>query len=55
MDGSSIAPETAAALQNMSAKDKQELNQFIANESQKAQIQGTIHGLTDTCVASLTP
>nr|POE68485.1 mitochondrial import inner membrane translocase subunit tim8 [Quercus suber] len=49
MDGLNISPETGAALQNMSAKDKQELNQFIVNESQKAQIQSTIHGLTDTC------
>ncbi|KXS96732.1 hypothetical protein AC578_9025 [Pseudocercospora eumusae] len=49
MDQLNIGPETAQALGNMSAKDKQELNQFVVNESQKAQIQQTIHSLTDTC------
>ncbi|KAF2773514.1 hypothetical protein EJ03DRAFT_323468 [Teratosphaeria nubilosa] len=49
MDNLNISPETAQSLQNMSAKDKQELNQFIVNESQKAQIQSTVHSLTDTC------
>ncbi|KAH9828290.1 mitochondrial import inner membrane translocase subunit TIM8 [Teratosphaeria destructans] len=49
MDSLNISPETAQSLQNMSAKDKQELNQFIVNESQKAQIQSTVHSLTDTC------
>lgn len=47
MDQLNITPESAAALQNMSARDKSELNQFIQNESQKAQIQETIHKLTD--------
>ncbi|EMF12093.1 zf-Tim10_DDP-domain-containing protein [Sphaerulina musiva SO2202] len=36
-------------IQGLSAKDKQDLNQFIQGESQKAQIQQTVHGLTDTC------
>ncbi|CZT21674.1 related to mitochondrial import inner membrane translocase subunit TIM8 [Ramularia collo-cygni] len=49
MDQLNVSPETAQSLQSMSAKDKQDLNQFIQNESQKAQIQSTIHGLTDTC------
>lgn len=39
MDQMNISPETGAALQNLSAKDKQELNQFVVNETQKAQIQ----------------
>ena len=39
MDQLNIGPETAQALGNMSAKDKQELNQFVVNETQKAQIQ----------------
>lgn len=34
MDGSmNISPETAQSLQNLSNKDKQELNQFITHES----------------------
>jgi hypothetical protein len=32
MDNLSITPETAASLQNLSAKDKQELNQFVLQE-----------------------
>jgi hypothetical protein len=39
MDQLSVSPETSAALSNLSAKDKQELNQFVVNESQKANIQ----------------
>lgn len=34
-----------AALQNLSQKDKQELSQFIANETQKANIQQSEPGL----------
>ncbi|KAI5365313.1 Putative Tim10-like domain superfamily protein [Septoria linicola] len=49
MDQTSVSPEMASALQNLSAKDRQDLNQFIQGESQKAQIQQTVHGLTDTC------
>lgn len=38
-----LSPETAQSLQNLSAKDKADLNQFIQQESQKAQIQQTVH------------
>nr|OQO21264.1 hypothetical protein B0A51_10253 [Rachicladosporium sp. CCFEE 5018] len=44
-----IDPTTAAALQNLSPKDKQELNTFVQGESQKAQIQHTIHELNSMC------
>ncbi|EMC96963.1 hypothetical protein BAUCODRAFT_68970 [Baudoinia panamericana UAMH 10762] len=30
-------------------RDKQELQQFVQSESQKAQIQSAIHSLTDMC------
>ncbi|KAF1346820.1 Tim10/DDP family zinc finger-domain-containing protein [Delphinella strobiligena] len=36
-------------LSKLSDKDKQELQQFVVNESQKARIQQSIHSLTDTC------
>ncbi|KAK4501217.1 hypothetical protein PRZ48_007024 [Zasmidium cellare] len=49
MDQLNISPETAQGLQNLSAKDKQELNQFVQNEAQKAQIQSAVHSLTETC------
>ncbi|KAK5135968.1 hypothetical protein LTR08_004426 [Meristemomyces frigidus] len=49
MDQMSVSPETAESLKNLSQKDKQELNQFIMGESQKSQIQGAVHSLTDTC------
>lgn len=42
MDNLNISPETAASLQNMSAKDKSDLNQFIVQETQKANIQQTV-------------
>lgn len=42
MDQLNVSPETAQSLQNMSAKDKQELNQFVMNEGQKAQIQSSM-------------
>lgn len=48
MDQLNISPETAQGLQNLSAKDKQELNQFIVNEGQRAQVQGGIYSLTIT-------
>lgn len=43
MDQLNISPETAQGLQNLSAKDKQELNQFIVNEGQRAQVQSGIN------------
>ncbi|GAB7347741.1 hypothetical protein MBLNU459_g5293t1 [Dothideomycetes sp. NU459] len=36
-------------LSKLSDKDKQDLQQFVINESQKARIQQSIHSLTDTC------
>ncbi|KAF2490346.1 hypothetical protein BU16DRAFT_494294 [Lophium mytilinum] len=36
-------------LAKLSERDKQELTQFVQNESQKARIQSAIHNLTDTC------
>ena len=42
MDQLSIGPDTQQALQSLSDRDKQELNQFIVGESQKAQIQSSI-------------
>jgi import inner membrane translocase subunit TIM8 len=36
---SSIEPQQNLDLSQLSAKDKQELQQFIVNESQKARIQ----------------
>lgn len=38
-DALNVSPETAQALQNLSLQDKQELNQFIQAETQKAGIQ----------------
>ncbi|CAK4030988.1 related to mitochondrial import inner membrane translocase subunit TIM8 [Lecanosticta acicola] len=49
MDQLSISPEAADGLKNLSPADRNELNQFVQNESQRAQIQGTVHSLTDTC------
>ncbi|KAM0705312.1 hypothetical protein Q7P35_008102 [Cladosporium inversicolor] len=49
MDQLQISPETQQGLQNLSAKDKQELNQFIVGETQKAQVQSTIHELNSVC------
>jgi len=36
-------------LSKLTDKDKQELQQFIVNESQKARIQQSVHNLTDIC------
>lgn len=45
MDQLQISPETQQGLQNLSAKDKQELNQFVVGETQKAQIQSSTSAL----------
>ncbi|KAF1953182.1 hypothetical protein CC80DRAFT_494803 [Byssothecium circinans] len=42
-------------LSKLSDRDKQELQQFIVNESQKARIQSSIHSLTDTCFRKCIP
>ncbi|KAF2474397.1 uncharacterized protein BDR25DRAFT_256259 [Lindgomyces ingoldianus] len=39
----------------LSDRDKQELQQFVVNESQKARIQASIHSLTDTCFRKCIP
>ncbi|KAF2273758.1 uncharacterized protein EI97DRAFT_469253 [Westerdykella ornata] len=39
----------------LSDKDKQELHQFLTNESQKARIQSSIHSLTDICFRKCIP
>ncbi|KAJ4367104.1 Mitochondrial import inner membrane translocase subunit tim8 [Neocucurbitaria cava] len=44
-----------ADLTKLSDRDKQELQQFVMNESQKARIQSSIHGLTDTCFRKCIP
>ncbi len=67
-NGINLSPDLAQNLQNLSDKDKQDLNQFIMAEGiaytmprrhmdieidrspgQKAQIQQTVHSLTDMC------
>ncbi|KAF1947114.1 hypothetical protein EJ02DRAFT_392983 [Clathrospora elynae] len=44
-----------ADLTKLSDRDKQELQQFVMNESQKARIQSSIHSLTDTCFRKCIP
>ncbi|KAF7845894.1 hypothetical protein BT93_L0148 [Corymbia citriodora subsp. variegata] len=41
MDQLSVSPEVAEGLKNLSAQDRIQLNQFVQNESQKAQIQSS--------------
>ncbi|KAG7121883.1 Mitochondrial import inner membrane translocase subunit TIM8 like protein [Verticillium longisporum] len=36
-------------LEKLNDKDKQELRQFLANESQRSQIQSQTHALTEIC------
>jgi hypothetical protein len=43
MDSLGGAPFDASALSRLSDRDKQELQQFVANESQKARIQSCMH------------
>ncbi|KAL3427101.1 mitochondrial import inner membrane translocase subunit Tim8 [Phlyctema vagabunda] len=49
MDSSTASLDQNLDLSKLSAKDKQELQQFIVNESQKARIQQSVHNLTDIC------
>ncbi|MCJ1300098.1 Mitochondrial import inner membrane translocase subunit tim8 [Hypocenomyce scalaris] len=49
MDASSSLSQQQLDLSKLSAGDKQELQQFIVNESQKSRIQQSVHGLTDIC------
>ncbi|KAM0719400.1 hypothetical protein Q7P37_005305 [Cladosporium fusiforme] len=56
MDQLQISPETQQGLQNLSAKDKQELNQFVVGETQKAQIQSSacqVHHASPTSSGAL--
>ncbi|KAA6407268.1 MAG: import inner membrane translocase subunit TIM8 [Lasallia pustulata] len=48
MDASS-APVGQLDFSKLSPADKQELQQFVVNESQKSRIQHAVHGLTDIC------
>jgi import inner membrane translocase subunit TIM8 len=48
MDSSSSL-DHSVDLSKLSDKDKQELQQFIMNETQKARIQQSVHNLTDIC------
>jgi len=50
MDQLQISPEVQQGLQNLNAKDKQELNQFVVGETQKAQIQSSMRApIPPTC------
>ncbi|CZS92851.1 probable mitochondrial import inner membrane translocase subunit TIM8 [Rhynchosporium agropyri] len=46
---SSSSLDQSFDISKLTPKDKQELQQFIMNENQKARIQQTTHNLTDTC------
>ncbi|KAF2457148.1 Tim10/DDP family zinc finger-domain-containing protein [Lineolata rhizophorae] len=48
MDDSNLSI-SQAELSKLSDRDKQELQQFVVNESQKARVQQNIHNLTDMC------
>jgi len=49
MDTGSGLEQSQLDLSKLSDRDKQELQQFIVNESQKARIQQSVHNLTDIC------
>ncbi|RDW89533.1 putative mitochondrial import inner membrane translocase subunit TIM8 [Coleophoma cylindrospora] len=49
MDSPTTSLDQNLDLSKLSPKDKQELQQFIVNESQKARIQQSVHSLTDVC------
>jgi len=49
MDSTGSALNQDLDLSKLSEKDKQELQQFIFNESQKARIQQSVHSLTEVC------
>ncbi|KAF2728948.1 hypothetical protein EJ04DRAFT_84046 [Polyplosphaeria fusca] len=57
MDLASASPSSLGNLDlsKLSDRDKQELQQFVMNESQKARIQASIHSLTDTCFRKCVP
>ncbi|CZR60008.1 probable mitochondrial import inner membrane translocase subunit TIM8 [Phialocephala subalpina] len=49
MDSPTSSLDQNLDLSKLTQKDKQELQQFIVNESQKARIQQSVHSLTDIC------
>lgn len=49
MDSPTSSLDQNIDLSKLSDKDKQELQQFIVNETQKARIQQSVHSLTDVC------
>ncbi|PSS16804.1 hypothetical protein M430DRAFT_141199 [Amorphotheca resinae ATCC 22711] len=49
MDSPTTSLDQNIDLSKLSPKDKQELQQFIVNESQKSRIQQSVHSLTDIC------
>lgn len=49
MDSPTSSLDQNLDLSKLSDRDKQELQQFIVNESQKARIQQSVHSLTDIC------
>ncbi|KAJ4353837.1 Mitochondrial import inner membrane translocase subunit tim8 [Didymosphaeria variabile] len=49
------SPLANVDVSKLSDRDKQELQQFVVNESQKARIQSSIHSLTDTCFKKCIP
>ncbi|KAJ9642886.1 Mitochondrial import inner membrane translocase subunit tim8 [Coniosporium tulheliwenetii] len=49
MDSFGSGASSNLDLTKLSDRDKQELQQFVVNESQKARIQQSIHSLTDIC------
>ncbi|KAI9847819.1 MAG: Mitochondrial import inner membrane translocase subunit tim8 [Sclerophora amabilis] len=51
MDATSSIGPNNLDLSKLSQNDKTELQQFIVNESKKAQLQQSIHSLTETCFA----
>jgi hypothetical protein len=51
MDDLRVSAATEQGLQNLSPRDKQELQQFVTNETQKAQIQSSMYQCL-SCVES---
>ncbi|CAG8977981.1 hypothetical protein HYALB_00001863 [Hymenoscyphus albidus] len=49
MDQPTAQLDSNLDLSKLTDRDKQELQQFLANEGQKARIQQTVHSLTDVC------
>ncbi|KAI9811812.1 MAG: Mitochondrial import inner membrane translocase subunit tim8 [Phylliscum demangeonii] len=41
--------ESPTDLSNLTVQDRQELQQFLDNEMQKARLQGVVHAMTERC------